>query len=244
MKTRRPPSTTSTTPDTNLASALARIEASAAPYMDLDAALLEHVASKYQRSTPASLARYKSKPYAHTTIVCLTQPAFHGLYTAAQQLDYIGNSRDTGLTAYIEALFQTNPTPADWSDNRPNIAPNLTDNDRDARLLFYLGRLPIWHDEDSIMPRLPRRLLTRRLTPIIPYMLTIARHYGISYNNRNTTPTLINSLLEAVGLSYLIPATVPPRCPKPVNPHRKLRKQRDLYTSAVVHSQTEKEFHW
>lgn len=135
----------------------------------------------------------------------LSDRAYNTLLERAHSSKWVRSTNHArGLSNFIEAL--SNLPLHEWHDTRPRHI-RLSDHDR-----LQSGRPPYWSYED------PRRL--RVLHPsdeAIQRLAHIALHFGTINPRRNLISdlSLVSSLLEAIGCSFIMPSYFPVN-PKPL----------------------------
>jgi hypothetical protein len=116
-----------------------------------------------------------------------------------------------GTNAYLAALLKANPSPADWTDTRPDY---LQEEDA-PRLASQPPKLPMWSLYDSREDYRRGRLLNRANwdTNLQPTLLTLAHHFLISSALKERSRA--SAALEAIGMEYLSSTHPCPQNPQP-----------------------------
>lgn len=205
-------------------------------HITLDAALDAGYAYLYSSLSTNTFARPKHSfrladpppRHAHSN-VALSDETWTFLNEQTRLFKYNGRASYLGVSMYLLALLDANPTPSDWFDNRSNVEPDLPEYN-DARVGD--NKLPAWSDDDfndnrnfDGKRRRPRSFPTQKLEAILTRLEPIAVAHKI-------TPTfekrdLLNrrrwasAALEAIGLQYLAPRNPPNINPTPAKRDRR-----------------------
>ena len=166
--------------------------------------------------------------HAHSN-VALSDEAWLFLNEQTRAYKYNGRASYLGVSMYLLALLDANPTPADWSDNRSAIEPDLAEYN-DGRVMD--GKLPVWTDDDfndnrhftgyrrrpRSFPTVKLDIILRRLEPIaVAHKITPTFEKRDLLNKRRWA----SAALEAIGLKYLAPNNPPKLNPTPAKRDRR-----------------------
>lgn len=161
--------------------------------------------------------------------VTLSDETWEYLNQQTELYKYNGRATHLGVSIYLLALLDANPTPQDWRDNRPNAEPDLPEYN-DARV--EQNKLPTWTDDDFNdnlniygRRRRPRSLPTRKLEVILQRLepIALAHHLTPTFEQRDILKrrAWATAALEAIGLQYLVPKNPPTPNPQPAKRDRR-----------------------
>jgi hypothetical protein len=205
-------------------------------HLSLEAALDAAYVYLYSSEITGTYARPKQSfrladppPKSPHVNVVLSDEAWAYFNEQTEKYKYNGRAYYLGVSVYLIALLDANPTPQDWSDNRANIEPDLPEYN-DA--LVEQDQLPKWNDDDfnenrnyqrrrrrvRSFPTNKIKLILQRLEPIaFAHQLTPAQDKRDLLNRRRWA----SAALEAIGLQYLKPANEPRINPMPAKRDRR-----------------------
>lgn len=158
------------------------------------------------------------------TALRVSDDAWLNLVRDAKRAGYGGRAHHLGVGVYLAALFRSNPSPSNWSDNRPAELRMFDE------ALLNAGRFPIWYYETAGQ-RKPRHFNTDTYKQFELIAATIAGALGCvpragramhGFNPR------VGALLEAIGLGHIKPLNEVPSNPMPAQQPGRYRRRFEL----------------